>query len=91
MTSSLRILPSSPPIVCPSVLLAEWHSLMDMTERYVTAIVNRYANSSTVFAWELMNEARCSGDSLPAGPDCVPGSETLTKWYQSQSDFVRSL
>ena len=64
---------------------------MNITERYVTAIVSRYANSSTVFAWELMNEARCSGDSLPAGPDCVPGSETLTKWYQSQSDFVRSL
>lgn len=57
----------------------------------MTTIVNRYANSSAVFAWELMNEARCSGDSLPAGPDCVPGSETLTEWYQSQSDFVRSL
>ncbi|KAH9937103.1 glycoside hydrolase superfamily [Fomitopsis serialis] len=60
-------------------------------QRYVTAIVNRYASSPTVFAWELMNEARCAGDSLPSGPACVAGSETLTTWYQLQSDFVRSL
>lgn len=44
-----------------------------------------------MFAWELMNEARCAGDTLPSGPDCVPGSETLTTWYQLQSDYVRSL
>lgn len=37
-----------------------------------------------------MNEARCLGD-LPAGPNCVPGTELLTKWYKQQSDFVRSL
>ncbi|KAL6304292.1 glycoside hydrolase superfamily [Sparassis latifolia] len=60
-------------------------------QRYVQTIVNRYQNSSTIFAWELMNEARCAGDSLPSGSDCVPGSETLTTWYQLQSDFVRSL
>jgi len=60
-------------------------------QSYVEVIVNRYKNSSAVFAWELMNEARCAGDSLPSGPDCVPGSETLTTWYQLQSDYVRSL
>ncbi|KAI5115314.1 hypothetical protein M0805_004993, partial [Coniferiporia weirii] len=41
--------------------------------------------------WELMNEARCLSDTLPAGPDCVPGSGTLNTWYKRQSDFVRSL
>ncbi|PCH33786.1 hypothetical protein WOLCODRAFT_177565 [Wolfiporia cocos MD-104 SS10] len=60
-------------------------------QSYVETIVNRYKNSSAIFAWELMNEARCAGDSLPAGPTCVPGSETLTKWYRAQSDYVRSL
>ncbi|KAJ7630988.1 glycoside hydrolase [Roridomyces roridus] len=59
-------------------------------QRYVKTIVNRYKSSSTIFAWELMNEARCLGD-LPASPACVPGSGTLAKWYKEQSDFVRSL
>ncbi|KAF5375179.1 hypothetical protein D9758_000203 [Tetrapyrgos nigripes] len=59
-------------------------------QRYVKTIVNRYKNSPTIFAWELMNEARCLGD-LPSGPNCVPGTELLTKWYKQQSDFVRRL
>ncbi|KDR85072.1 hypothetical protein GALMADRAFT_218154 [Galerina marginata CBS 339.88] len=59
-------------------------------QRYVKTIVNRYKNSPNVFAWELMNEARCLGD-LPGGPNCVPGSELLSKWYGQQADFVRSL
>ncbi|KAF9562440.1 glycoside hydrolase [Agrocybe pediades] len=59
-------------------------------QRYVRTIVNRYKNSPNIFAWEMMNEARCLGD-LPAGPNCVPGTELLTKWYKQQSDFVRSL
>ncbi|KAH9950478.1 glycoside hydrolase superfamily [Amylocystis lapponica] len=60
-------------------------------QSYVQIIVERYKNSSAIFAWELANEARCAGDSLPSGPNCVPGSETLTTWYQQQSDYVRSL
>lgn len=60
-------------------------------QRYAQTIVERYKDSPNVFAWELMNEARCAGDTLPSGPDCVPGSETLTTWYQLQSDYVRSL
>ncbi|KAF9270296.1 glycoside hydrolase [Marasmius fiardii PR-910] len=59
-------------------------------QRYVKTIVERYKNSPAIFAWELMNEARCLGD-LPSGPTCVPGSETLSKWYREQSNFVRSL
>ncbi|TFK39729.1 glycoside hydrolase [Crucibulum laeve] len=59
-------------------------------QRYVTTIVNRYKNSPNIFAWELMNEARCLGD-LPSGPACVPGTELLTKWYKQQSDFIRTL
>ncbi|KJA29159.1 glycoside hydrolase family 5 protein [Hypholoma sublateritium FD-334 SS-4] len=59
-------------------------------QRYVTTIVNRYKNSPNVFAWEMMNEARCLGD-LSAGPNCVPGTELLTKWYNETSNFIRSL
>ncbi|KIJ55798.1 glycoside hydrolase family 5 protein [Sphaerobolus stellatus SS14] len=58
-------------------------------QRYVQTIVNRYKNSPTIFAWELMNEARCLGD-LPSGPAC-PRSGLLTRWYKQQSDFIRTL
>ncbi|TBU48177.1 glycoside hydrolase [Dichomitus squalens] len=60
-------------------------------QSYVKTIVERYKNSSAIFAWELMNEARCVSDTLPAGPACVPGSNTLKTWYEEQSNFVRSL
>ncbi|KAI0756630.1 glycoside hydrolase [Daedaleopsis nitida] len=60
-------------------------------QSYVKTIVERYKDSPTVFAWELMNEARCLSDTLPAGPSCVPGSNTLRTWYSEQSNFVRSL
>ncbi|KAK1232690.1 hypothetical protein PQX77_004166 [Marasmius sp. AFHP31] len=58
-------------------------------QRYVKTIVERYKDSPTIFAWELMNEARCLGD-LPPGPNC-PASDTLSDWYREQSDFVRRL
>ncbi|KAG5221238.1 glycoside hydrolase family protein [Salix suchowensis] len=57
-------------------------------ERYVRAIVERYKNSPNIFAWELINEARCLGD-LPAGPNCVPFSGTISRWYEDQANFVR--
>ncbi|KAI0639776.1 glycoside hydrolase [Trametes polyzona] len=60
-------------------------------QSYVQTIVERYRDSHNIFAWELMNEARCLSDTLPAGPSCVPGSNTLRTWYKQQSDFVRSL
>ncbi|OSD03597.1 glycoside hydrolase family 5 protein [Trametes coccinea BRFM310] len=60
-------------------------------QSYVKTLVERYKDSPNIFAWELMNEARCLSDTLPAGPNCVPGSNTLKTWYQQQSDFVRSL
>ena len=62
-----------------------------LTEKYVRTIVERYKQSPAIFAWELMNEARCLSDTLPAGPACVPGSGTLRTWYERQSNFVRSL
>ncbi len=62
-----------------------------MVESYVRTIVERYKTSPNIFAWELANEARCGSDTLASGPACVPGTETLLKWYRQQSDFVRSL
>ncbi|KAF7320427.1 Glycoside hydrolase family 5 protein [Mycena kentingensis (nom. inval.)] len=59
-------------------------------QRYVRTIVNRYKNSPTIFAWELMNEARCLGD-LPQSANCTAGQKTIPNWYKQQSDFIRSL
>jgi len=59
-------------------------------QRYVTTIVNRYKTSPAIFAWEMMNEARCLGD-LPSSAACSAASKTLPNWYKEQSDFIRSL
>ncbi|KAJ7837516.1 glycoside hydrolase [Mycena olivaceomarginata] len=59
-------------------------------QRYVKTIVNRYKNSPAIFAWEMMNEARCLGD-LPSSSACSAPLGTLPKWYREQSDFIRSL
>ncbi|KAG7450435.1 glycoside hydrolase [Guyanagaster necrorhizus] len=59
-------------------------------QRYVKVLVERYKDSPNIFAWELMNEARCLGD-LPGGPNCVPTSGLISRWYKQQADFVRSL
>ena len=68
------------------------HFAHPSSESYVRTIVERYKDSPNIFAWELMNEARCSGD-LPSGPACTPasGAESLLHWYRIQSDFVRKL
>ncbi|KAF8216125.1 glycoside hydrolase [Mycena galopus ATCC 62051] len=59
-------------------------------QRYVKIIVDRYKNSPVIFAWEMMNEARCLGD-LPSSPNCSAQARTLPTWYKEQSDFIRSL
>ncbi|KAG2023407.1 CEL4b mannanase [Coprinopsis cinerea AmutBmut pab1-1] len=59
-------------------------------QRYVRVLVSRYKHSPNIFAWELMNEARCRGD-MQGGPECVAGSDIITHWYREQSDFIRSL
>ncbi|KAG9032418.1 hypothetical protein FRB95_001471 [Tulasnella sp. JGI-2019a] len=57
---------------------------------YIKLIVDRYKSSPNVFAWEVANELRCLGQ-LPAGPACVPGSNTLYNYYKSTSNYIRSL
>ncbi|EKM61170.1 glycoside hydrolase family 5 protein [Phanerochaete carnosa HHB-10118-sp] len=68
-------------------------SIITAYQSYVRTIVERYKDSPNIFAWELLNEARCSSDTYPSGPSCTPasGAETLLGWYKEQSDFVRSL
>ncbi|KAI0080103.1 glycoside hydrolase [Panus rudis PR-1116 ss-1] len=67
------------------------HRIIASYQKYVRTIVNRYKDSPNIFAWELINEARCLSDTFPAGPNCVPGTNVIPKWYKEQSEFVRSL
>ncbi|MCJ1441346.1 MAG: Mannose-6-phosphate isomerase [Stictis urceolatum] len=48
---------------------------------YIKAVVSRYANNPTVFAWELANEPRCNG--------CA--TSVLTTWASDISKYVKSL
>ncbi|KAJ3507104.1 hypothetical protein NMY22_g17034 [Coprinellus aureogranulatus] len=64
--------------------------IVESYQRYVEVLVNRYKHSPNIFAWELMNEARCLGD-LRGGPACVPGTDLISHWYKDQAAFVRKL
>lgn len=61
-------------------------------KRYTKAMVNRYKDSPTIFAWELANEPRCGADgtrNLPASDDCSPA--LLTEWTKEMSEYIKSL
>jgi mannan endo-1,4-beta-mannosidase len=67
-----------------SITQAQWYT--DATSQatyqaYIKAVVSRYSNSSAVFAWELMNEPRCSG--------CA--TSVLTSWATVTSAYIKSL
>ncbi|EFJ23690.1 hypothetical protein SELMODRAFT_232427 [Selaginella moellendorffii] len=59
-------------------------------KNYVKAVLTRvntitgvaYRDDPTIFAWELINEPRCSSD---------PSGDTLQAWIEEMSAFVKSL
>lgn len=48
---------------------------------YVRALVTRWKDSKTIFAWELGNEPRCKGCN----------TDVIYKWAKEASEFVKSL
>jgi mannan endo-1,4-beta-mannosidase len=52
-------------------------TIIQTFKNYVSAVVSRYGNCSTILAWELANDPRCSS-TLPASSSCNP--QTITKW-----------
>jgi mannan endo-1,4-beta-mannosidase len=50
-------------------------------QKYIAAVVSRYATSPAVFAWELANEPRCEG--------CA--TSVITTWVASTSAYIKSL
>jgi mannan endo-1,4-beta-mannosidase len=50
-------------------------------QRYIKAVVTRYLDSPTVFAWQLANEPRCGG--------CE--TSVVTEWARKTSAYIKSL
>ncbi|KAI5792476.1 glycoside hydrolase [Peziza echinospora] len=57
-------------------------------KKYVNAVVSRYKTSPAIFAWELANEARCSGGLASSG-SCTPAK--ITAWVGEMSAYIKSL
>lgn len=48
---------------------------------WISFVVNRYKASTAIFAWELMNEPRCTGCD----------TSVITNWASTTSAFIKSL
>lgn len=56
-------------------------AIQEAYKNYVSTIVNRYKNSSAIYAWELGNEPRCSGCDV----------SVITEWATTMSKYIKSL
>ncbi|KAN0137310.1 Glycoside hydrolase superfamily [Lactarius tabidus] len=57
-------------------------------ENYLSVVVARYADSTTLLGWELANDARCAS-SLAASPSC--NTQTITLWHSDIAKFISSI
>lgn len=56
-------------------------SIQDAYKNYASTVINRYKNSTAIYAWELGNEPRCSG--------CE--ASVITEWATTMSAYVKSV
>jgi mannan endo-1,4-beta-mannosidase len=59
-------------------------TIVNAFKTYVSKVVPHFANSSTILAWELANDPRCSS-TLPASPQC--NTRTITKWVADLGSY----
>ena len=57
---------------------------------YVNFFVNRYSSSPAIFAWELMNEPRCTGDDN-RGASSACDTTMITNWVSEISSYIKSI
>jgi mannan endo-1,4-beta-mannosidase len=50
-------------------------------QKYISAVVSRYKNSTAIFAWELANEIRCHGCD----------TSVVYNWAKTTSAYIKSL
>lgn len=58
---------------------------------YINFFVNRYKDSAAIFAWELMNEPRCTGDGAHSTASSSCNTEMITSWVSEISAYIKSL
>ena len=57
---------------------------------YITSVTSRYKNSPAILAWEIANEARCSGTGPnPQSPGCK--ASVLTGWADTISTHIKAV
>ena len=63
---------------------ADWYkseNYQKQYQKYIKAVVSRYANSSAIFAWQLAIEPRCNGCD----------TKVITEWALRTSKYIKSL
>ncbi len=56
---------------------------------YVKTFVSRYVDESTIMAWELANEPRCTGTSSTNSGTC--NTTAITDWATEMSEYIKSI
>jgi len=57
-------------------------------KNYVQTVVSRYANSTAIFSWQIMDDPKCAS-TLPASPSCC--AQTLVDWHDDIFNFIKSI
>lgn len=60
-------------------------------KNYISEFVGRYANESTILAWELANEPRCTGSSGGTPTNCDSAGTTIYNWATEISAYIKSI
>lgn len=64
--------------------------IVNAYKKYVNFFVNRYKSSPAIFAWELMNEPRCTGDDN-RGKSSACNAAMITSWIQTMSSYIKGI
>ncbi|KAH8115255.1 CEL4a mannanase [Phellopilus nigrolimitatus] len=66
-------------------------TLISAYETYISNFVGRYAENSTIMAWELANEPRCSGSTGTPSAACDTTGSTIKAWAGTISAYIKSI
>jgi mannan endo-1,4-beta-mannosidase len=61
-----------------------WYTIpkcQEQYQKYIQTVVSRYLDSPAIFAWELVNEPRCTGCN----------TSVITEWARKTSAYIKSL
>ncbi|KAL0946904.1 hypothetical protein HGRIS_013066 [Hohenbuehelia grisea] len=63
-------------------------TIVETFKNFTTAIVSRYANRPSVFAWEVANDPQCNS-SLATSPTCT--AQVVTKWHAEVAAHIKTV